>query len=456
MIQRRLIIAISALAALLVLSACGRPVDARPIPTVFEMPSLTPSQTRTSESMAAAAALPPTQTLTPSPTATTTPTEAATIPAAATTSPTPSPTKTLTPAATTQPVRVRITSKVGAYVRAGPSVHYDVVDTVDKGDLFPVLAYAEDYDGVTWYLITLADGKPAWVSGLLSRPVGGARAPQSIALAVTVPPTPTLGPTPSLTPAAGLEAELQKVPVLSEIGDGAREIFKRGQVLGNNPHALAKIGDCNTESGSFLRPLDAGNYVLGRYDYLQDTITFFQGSFAPESVAGKVGFNVASVQDRIWADPAYCTGSESPFTCEIRRTQASVAIIMFGANDVLFIPPELYEQKLRAMIEYASAQGVIPVLTTFTRRPDALWDRTLELNMVIVKLAREYDVPLINFWLAARYLPGNGILPDNAHLNQGRVSLRFDGDEKQWGHALRSLLTLQMLDQLRREVLTAG
>jgi hypothetical protein len=450
MTQRRLKTAVSGLTVLLVLSACGSPVDARPIPTVFEMPTLTPSRTHTPEGMTAAAALPPTQTHAASPTATITPTEPATI------SPTPSPTLTLTPAATTQPARVRITSKVGAYVRAGPSINYDVVGTVHKGDLFPVLAYAVDFDGVTWYLIRLADGEPAWVSGLLSRPVGGARAPQRIALAATIPPTPTLGPTPSLTPAAGLEAELQKVPVLSEIGDGARKIFRRGQALGNNPHALAKIGDCNTESGSFLRPLDAGNYVLGRYDYLQDTITFFQGSFAPESVAGKVGFNVVSVQDRLWADPAYCSGSESPFTCEIRRTRASVAIIMFGANDVLFISPELYEQELRAMIEYASAQGVIPVLTTFTRRPDLLWDRTVELNMVIVKLAREYDVPLINFWLAARYLPGNGILPDNAHLNQGRVTLRFDGDEKQWGHALRSLLTLEMLDKLRREVLAAG
>jgi hypothetical protein len=59
------------------------------------------------------------------------------------------------------------------------------------------------------------------------------------------------------------------------------------------------------------------------------------------------------------------------------------------------------------------------------------------MNAVIVELAREYDVPLINFWKAARDLPQQGIQSDNAHLTTV-------------GYNERNRLTLIMLDRLQR------
>lgn len=418
------------------LSACGR-ADEEPVPTLYVLPTWAPTWT---PSPSVVPTEPPT--MTPSPTETLVPSPTSTR--------TPRPTSTTTPSSTptdSNPV-VEIRSTVGAYSRSGPGVQYDIVGKVGYRGKFPVLAQAVDQDGDTWYLIVGRDGQNAWVSGIVAAP----DTEMEIALAVTVPPTPTANPTFTLTPAVGLEAQLQQVPVLSDISSVPRQIFLEGQKLGNDPHMIAKVGDCNTESMAFLRPLDAGNYDLGKYGYLQDTVTYFNGSFATDSAAGKVGFNIITVQDSTFTDPRVCRRGESSLACEYRRQRPSVAVIMFGANDVLFISPGTYEAYLRQMIEFSIQSGVIPVLMTFTRRPDGLWQRTLELNMITVNLSREYGIPLVNFWRAASHLPGSGIMPDNAHLTQGRAALWFNGDEFLWGHALRSLLTLQMLDKLRREV----
>jgi len=57
-------------------------------------------------------------------------------------------------------------------------------------------------------------------------------------------------------------------------------------------------------------------------------------------------------------------------------------------------------------------------------------------------------------WAAAEVLPDHGIGPDRNHL-KARVGAYcdFSGAERELGGTLRNLLTLQMLDALRREVL---
>jgi hypothetical protein len=72
-------------------------------------------------------------------------------------------------------------------------------------------------------------------------------------------------------------------------------------------------------------------------------------------------------------------------------------------------------------------------------------------------VADEYGVPLINLWRAARDLPGYGLIAGYTHLTAGGMQggrIQFtNGEEAQYGYALRNLLTLQTLDMLRREVM---
>ena len=255
-----------------------------------------------------------------------------------------------------------------------------------------------------------------------------------------------------------LRADLQAIPVLNLPGDHVREVFWRGQNLGNARGVLTKIGDCNSDSRAFLAPLDLGNYDLGPYAELQAVIDFFAGSFRVDSIADGVGFTAYSVLDWGFADPQYCEQRESPVACELRRRRPSVAIIMFGANDVRYLTAEQYADAMRQIVRLSLDQGTIPVLNTFAWcAGNMLEDKALELNAITVNLAVEYDVPLINFWRAAQALPDCGLITET-HLTSagppgGAPFVGFaNGEERQAGYSLRNLLTLQMLDLLRQTV----
>src|SRR5260221_3556030 len=359
--------------------------------------------------------------------------------------------------AVTSPVNVsiRVKDKDGTQARSGPGISYDVVSQVNFATTYVVLAYAKDFFGYTWYLVELPIGKLAWLLAPATEIVAGTREAAQVALAVTIPPTPTLRPTLTVTPAGGVESQLQAVPIFSGVSSELRTIYLKGQSLGNHGNIFTKVGDCNSKSDVYLGSLDTGTYKLGRYASLQNTISYFKGSFNRNSAAAQIGFNVVTVQDSLWADPKACEGSESPLTCEYRLVQPSIALIMFGANDVLFLSPKLYQQYLRQIVEQSIADVIIPVLMTFTwhsNTDDALREKMLTFNMIDVNLAHDYSIPLINFWLASQYLPDHGISRDNAHVNWSVNGLDFTGDETRWGETLRSLLTLEMLHQIQTEI----
>lgn len=250
------------------------------------------------------------------------------------------------------------------------------------------------------------------------------------------------------------EQALSAVPIMPVISDHVADIFKKGQKLGNNAHVVAKLGDCNSESSLFLAPLDAGNYDLGPYKSLQTAVDYFSGSFGEKSVAAQGGFTALSVLDSTWADPAVCQPNETPVSCEYRRLHPSVAIIMFGTNDLYSLNSDEYEQAVREIIQDSLDQGVIPVLSTFTSNPDKSdrWGNVMRFNRSLVALAKEFDIPIMNFWLAARSLPNDGVADDNAHLTASGGSLSLNGEETWSGFALRNLLALQTLDNIRRKI----
>jgi hypothetical protein len=235
------------------------------------------------------------------------------------------------------------------------------------------------------------------------------------------------------------------LPVIPAISQTARDIYQRGLTLGNNPKAFSKIGDCQSVVPYFLASFDYGNYALGPYAALQETIDQFSGSWARESIATNRGFNVATVFVPLWADPKRCLRNESPLACELRINHPSFAIITmetWWGGDA-----SGYESYLRRIVEYNIARGTVPILGT---KADNI-EGNGSLNGVIVKLAQEYDVPLWNFWAAVQPLPNHGLHPDGFHLtwernyydNAANLSLAWP---------IRNLTALQAIEAVWRGV----
>ncbi len=222
-------------------------------------------------------------------------------------------------------------------------------------------------------------------------------------------------------------------------GARVREIFERGQARGNNARAFSKVGDCNSELPFFLGRFDSGDYDLGPYAYLQPAIDHFAGSFGRQSMAVWTGSHAWSVLDPTWANPALCLPGETPLGCEFRLHRPSIVLIRLGTNEAY--SPALFEQHMRAIIEYAIEQGVIPVLGT---KADQL-EGSDRINDIVRQLAAEYEVPLWDFGRVASTVPGRGLREDGFHMTWYPLSY---GDLRalQAGHSVHNLTALIALN----------
>ena len=242
-------------------------------------------------------------------------------------------------------------------------------------------------------------------------------------------PTLTFTPTPQYMPEAW-----RLWPVIPEVTEKAKEIYKKGIAMGNNPHAFSKIGDYQNLKNVFLSLYDhPGSFdPQGRAKPFLDTIENFKGYWDRDGESAKSGFTAASPLSPISANPDTCLPDENPMECELRITKPSFVLISleFAFNGRT---AELYERYTRRIIEYVISQGVVPILAT---KADNL-ERDHSINLTTVKLAYEYDLPLWNFWLAAQSLADYGIDP----LREGfHISLQARNE--------RSFTFLETLDHL--------
>lgn len=251
--------------------------------------------------------------------------------------------------------------------------------------------------------------------------------------------------------------ELYTVQVIGTVSERMRTVYEQGQALGNRAGVITKVGDSLSADRLYLNPMSRSDYALGAYDYLEDTIRFF-GASAGDSVAARVGMTSYVIFDPMWADPDLCLANETPLNCEYRLKRPSVSLIMFGSNDVMRMTDAEFDVQMRQIVDATLEAGVIPVLSTFSYHPDAdLWWQSVNFNRRIVSIAAEYELPLINLWAAARPLPAYGLDQDRVHLlHSGFENLKFDTGHDAWyGATLRNLLSIRMLDELRR-VLSMG
>jgi hypothetical protein len=243
-------------------------------------------------------------------------------------------------------------------------------------------------------------------------------APSETIPAVTVQPQSTAIPSAAPTRDLRLDpADWREWPVVPErVSDFAIQVYQQGLAAGNDPHAFSKVGDCQAIREVLMGLYDKpGYYKLQEgYDYLQQTIDQFSGSFNRDGQGVKGGYNAAAVLSPLWADPQVCQPGETPIECEYRIHKPGIVIISLevwwdGRT------PERYEQYMRKIIDFYLAHGVVPVLST--KADNVEGDHAI--NRITAELAYEYDLPLWNWWRAVQDLPGHGLQEDGSHLTFG-------------------------------------
>ena len=376
---------------------------------------------------------------------------------------------------------INVTSAPGIVLHRAPSATSNVIAVLPGGSVVRAQRRTEDS---AWIEVVSDQGIAGWVAKTdvyALQDVAMLQAvseipPTSIVAAPIIVPSLTITPTLILVPTQitlgdvpAMEQRLETTPLLANLSaERVRWIFERGRDFGNVPRIFTTIGDSNTTNGDFLQPIGMGvdTYCTwGSYGYLDATVDYFSvapkedesNSFVHHSLTARKGFNTSAVLDPFWATDAICYPGESPLACEYRTIKPSVVVIMLGGIDVTNITTADYNANMRAIVQTSIQQGVIPVLTTFVVLPDRgdIYERSLEFNMMLLDIARDEQVPLINLWSAAQTLPDEGIGPDHTHLKaQVGSYCSFDGAQQQYGGTLRNLLTLQALDQLRQNVLS--
>jgi hypothetical protein len=214
--------------------------------------------------------------------------------------------------------------------------------------------------------------------------------------------------------------------------------------------AFAKMGGSSVASRAFLHCFSTPYVDLGNHSSLSETIDYFdtgrRNAFNRESEASGVSWNLRYVLG----------GRPANFREEIRATKARWALVLFGGNDAQNKNERIYLKRLVYLVEALEDMGVVPVLGAASPRRSRtkdLWIRRF--NAITEAVARHWALPYIDYYTALEALPRMGLARDGVHPNvlppgglQNACKLTEQG--LQHGNNVRNLLTLQMLDALRR------
>ena len=106
------------------------------------------------------------------------------------------------------------------------------------------------------------------------------------------------------------------------VQENVKQIFAKGQQLGNNAQRFSKVGDSIIEQPHYMVKFDTPDYNLGQYAYLQDVLNYYRGSYGRDSLAVRRGLHSWSWNNPTWADKDQCQPDEGPVACEYRVLQA--------------------------------------------------------------------------------------------------------------------------------------
>jgi hypothetical protein len=221
------------------------------------------------------------------------------------------------------------------------------------------------------------------------------------------------------------EMDWRDAPIMPDVSQHVLQIYQDGQAQGRNPHNFSVIGDCQAIPYVFMGPFGRGELEPDSGEsYLWDAIDQFRGSFDRWSVTARGGFTAASILNPIQADPNYCRPGETPLSCEYRLNNPAFVFITLET----WLDPntiDRYKTYLRKILDYVIERGTVPILLTKADSAEVV-NGTYVINPAIVRVAYDYNVPVVNFWWAAQYLPNGGIDParEGFHLSQEGYDLK--------------------------------
>jgi len=233
-----------------------------------------------------------------------------------------------------------------------------------------------------------------------------------------------------------------------------REIAEGNPGLRND--AFSKMGGSSVASSAFLHCFATPYVDLGEHEELRPTIDYFNapqgGSFDRESEAAGVSWNLRYVLG----------GHPAKFRRELEATQARWALVLFGGNDAQNENERIYARRLVYLVEQLQEMGVVPVLGAALPRRSKTKDRWIDrFNAITQAVATHWALPYIDYHSALEVLPRKGLAGDGVHpnvLGQGGVhaACQLTAEGLRYGNNVRNLLTLQMLDALRKTISDAS
>ena len=232
------------------------------------------------------------------------------------------------------------------------------------------------------------------------------------------------------------------------VRETVRKTFAVGRELGRNPNAFSKIGDSVALTPHYLTRFDSGHYTLGEYEYLQPAIDNYAGSFERYGVATRIGLHAWSLFDPLWANKEYCSPNEHMVACEIRLHNPSVLLIRLGSNDSG--AEKAFNDNMRALVEYALENGVVPILGTKADRFEGPDDRN---NNIVREIAAYYNLPLWDFDHVADTIPGRGLGGDQVHMTMADSDDYTDPYSFERGYPVSDLTALMSLFAVYQESL---
>ncbi|MCA9906135.1 MAG: SGNH/GDSL hydrolase family protein, partial [Anaerolineae bacterium] len=259
------------------------------------------------------------------------------------------------------------------------------------------------------------------------------------------PSAPSEGPPPE-------RVDYPAVYLTNAVIRNARAIYARGRQLGNSPFAFMKIGESNTAGTVYLCNFEWQSYDLGTYAHLQGIVDQFNttGSFCRFNFTAQNGFATVNVLDPTLAPDDQCQPNQTPLECEYNRSLPSYAFIYIGMADHGILTVREYEQNIITIISWLSRHGVIPILQTYPTSDGFTDGKPQEFNEALRRVARTYNVPLLDLRAALYNYENRGTGSDGYHLSvRDPSTTTFTGDEFVYGRTYRELQSLQILFDLQ-------
>ncbi len=283
--------------------------------------------------------------------------------------------------------------------------------------------------GTLCFLAACSAAQPTATEGPTNQPTATApSATETFTSTLMASETPTLvfTSTQTLTPTADtrpLPRNWSSWPIIPAASARAAQIYREGLQNGLTAHTFTAVGDCQSAPGVFMGIFGTDRNPIGADSpALLETIELFRDSFNHDSAAVRDGLSAPSALDPLWADPKRCDPTESPVACELRLYKPTIVFVNLGTNWKAGASADAYEGYLRKIVDLIITNGSVPILTN--KADNVEGDHSL--NLATAKVAYDYDIPMMNFWLAADRLPNHGLDParDNIYLTPAGWDVR--------------------------------